>query len=296
MTLNSNQLLSDLVDLIKRASTQLPDDVISAIKKARDNEDCGSRARNTFDTILLNIDLAKKKETPVCQDTGTNIYHVHHPVGVSTKHLEELIKQATILATEQSLLRPNTVDSLTGKNTGNNIGTMAPFVHFEEWEKNEIKIDLLLKGGGSENVSGQFKLPDSKLKAGRDLNGVYKIVLNAINEAQGQGCAPGIIGVGIGGDRTTSMMMAKKQLFRPLDDTNPLAALNELEQKILQDANTLGIGPMGYGGKTTVLGVKIGHLHRLPASFFVSVAYMCWAARRATMTFEVKGEDSSANG
>jgi fumarate hydratase, class I len=284
--INKPELKDKIVELIRLTSTDLPQDIIEALEKARDVEDKDSRAQNVFTMILQNIERSKTKSTPICQDTGTNIYYVHYPVGVSTIEITKLIEEATVEATEKAYLRPNTVDSLTGKNTGNNIGTLAPYIHFEEWEKEEIEIKLMLKGGGCENVSGQYKLPDTKLGAGRDLNGVYKIIIDAVNNAQGLGCAPGIIGVGIGGDRTTSMITAKEQLFRKLPDSNDNPELNTLENKLVKNLNELGIGPMGFGGKTTVLGVKMGHLHRLPASFFVSIAYMCWAHRRKTLTLK----------
>lgn len=279
-----------IVELIKRTSCELAPDVIDAIRKAHATEATGSSAKNVYEMILKNIDLAKEKSVPICQDTGTNIYYVTLPTGVSLREIEKIIRDATVEATEKSILRPNTVDSLTGKNTGNNLGTMAPYVHFDEWDKDEIEIKLIMKGGGSENVSTQYKLPDAALKAGRDLDGVYRCVVDAVNKAQGQGCAPGILGIGIGGDRATSMMVAKKQIFRKLTDKNDNADLQKLEDRLLTNLNTLGIGPMGFGGKTTVLGVKVGHLHRLPASFFVSIAYMCWAARRHTLVYKRSGE------
>jgi fumarate hydratase class I len=142
----------------------------------------------------------------------------------------------------------------------------------------------LLKGGGSENVGFQYSLPHGALNAGRDLDGVRKVVLEGVFKAQGKGCGPGILGVGIGGDRPHSYWVSKEQLFRPLDDVNPDPRLAELEERILREGNELGIGPMGFGGNTTLLGVKVGSAHRLPASFFVSVSYLCWAARRKTMT------------
>lgn len=290
MTVSLTNLKPAIVELIKRTSCELAPDVIAAIKKAHDTETAGSSAQNVYKMILENITLAKEKTIPICQDTGTNIYYVTLPTGVSLREIEKIIREATVEATEKSILRPNTVDSLTGKNTGNNLGTFAPYIHFDEWDKDEIEIKLMMKGGGSENVSTQYKLPDTGLKAGRDLDGVYRCIVDAVNKAQGQGCAPGIIGVGVGGDRATSMMVAKKQIFRKLNDKNENTELDKLENRLLTDLNTLGIGPMGFGGKTTVLGVKIGHLHRLPASFFVSIAYMCWAARRHVLTFKKNGE------
>ncbi|MBO9371018.1 MAG: fumarate hydratase, partial [Chloroflexi bacterium] len=183
--------------------------------------------------------------------------------------------------------RQNAVDSLTGHNTGNNLGIGFPVFHFEEGAPDDpLEVALLLKGGGSENVSIQYSLPYEPLKAGRDLEGVRRVVLDAVHRAQGEGCAPGILGVCIGGDRGTGYTHAKMQLLRPLDDVNPVPELAALEERLLGECNELGVGPMGFGGKTTVLGVKIGAAHRLPASFFVTVAYMCWACRRARM--EVK--------
>jgi len=188
-------------------------------------------------------------------------------------------------------LRPNAVDSLTGENSGDNTGIDYPTMHFHEWDEDEIRVKLILKGGGCENVSTQYKLPNAEVGAGRDLEGVRRVVLDAVNKAQGLGCAPGVLGIAVGGDRGSSYVKSKEQLFRPLDDTNDDPALAEMEKRILDEGNQLGIGPMGFGGKTTLLGVKMGKLHRLPASYFVSVAYMCWANRRASMT--VKGEEIS---
>ena len=277
------------VELIRKAATELPEDVVTAMENARDSEENGSAAKSVLDYMLKNAQAAQENSTPICQDTGTNIHFVTIPEGVSLRKIEAAIADATRIATEKAYLRPNAVDSVTGKNSGDNTGIMAPYYHYEEWDKPEIKIDLMLKGGGCENVSGQYKLPDGKLKAGRDLDGVYKCIIDAINNAQGLGCAPGIAGIGIGGDRASGMIVAKRQLFRNLADTNPDAELAELEERLYVDLNKLGIGPMGFGGMTTVLGVKVGAAHRLPASFFVSLSYACWADRRCTMHFSESG-------
>jgi fumarate hydratase class I len=194
------------------------------------------------------------------------------------------------MATEKAYLRPNAVDSVSGVNSGDNLGDDAfPTIHFEETDGEEIVVDLILKGGGCENVGAQYSLPNSKLGAGRDLEGVRKVVLDTVYQAQGKGCAPGVLGVAIGGDRGSSYYASKEALFRPMDDENPDSKLAQLEERLYQEANQLGIGPMGFGGETTVLGVKARGLHRLPASFFVSVSYMCWAHRRRKMI--VRGDD-----
>jgi len=285
-------LKDQLLELIRLAATDLPADVVDSIKAARENEEEGSAARSVFGMILNNIELARKEATPICQDTGTNIYLVHIPEGVSMRKLTRLIHEATAEAVDKSYLRPNAVDSLTGKNSGNNIGEGQPFIHFEEWDKDYIEFKLMLKGGGCENVSTQYKLPDVGLGAGRDMEGVYKVIVDAVNAAQGLGCAPGILGIGIGGDRTSSHLAAKSQLFRKLTDKNDNPELAEMETRLLADLNKLGVGPMGFGGNTTILGVKMGSLHRLPASFFVSISYMCWAYRRHSMTLKSGGEVS----
>ncbi len=282
-------LTEAFVELIRRASTDLPADVEAALRKAHDSEEPGSAAERALATILENVELARSASTPICQDTGTPIFTVYHPPGTSTSELERQIRNALAIATRRTYLRPNAVDPLTGKNSGDNTGIAFPTIHFHEWEQDELRVSLQLKGGGSENVSIQYKLPYAPLKAGRDLEGVRRVVLDAVNKAQGLGCAPGVLGIAIGGDRGTSYMKAKEQLLRPLDDVNPIPELAALEARLLDEINRLGIGPMGFGGKTTVLAVKIGTAHRLPASYFVSIAYMCWADRRAHM--RVRGEE-----
>jgi fumarate hydratase class I len=190
-------------------------------------------------------------------------------------------------ATRRAYLRPNAVDSLTGANTGDNLGDEHfPTIHFEEIEGHALQIDLMLKGGGCENVGAQYSLPNSALGAGRDLAGVRKVTLDAVHKAQGKGCAPGILGVAIGGDRGSSFAASKETLLRQLDNTNSNPELADLEQRLTDESNQLGIGPMGFGGKTTVLGTKITTTHRLPASYFVSVSYMCWAYRRRRMVVD----------
>jgi fumarate hydratase class I len=278
-------LTNPFVELIRLAATDLRSDVENALRAARDREEEGSAAQGALDTILENIRLARQNSTPICQDTGTPIFYTHYPTGWSTLRLRDQIRQATATATARSYLRPNAVDTLTGRNSGNNLGDDFPSLHFHEWEESHLKVDLMLKGGGCENVGTQYKLPNVTLHAGRDLEGVRRVVLDAVNQAQGLGCAPGIIGVAIGGDRGASYVRSKEQFFRPMGDQNPVPELAELEKRLTEEANQLGIGPMGFGGETTVLGVKVDTLHRLPASYFVTASYMCWADRRRTMIY-----------
>lgn len=282
-------LTDAFVELIRRAAALLPADMERALRKAREDEESGSAAEGALDTILQNVEMSRTKSTPICQDTGTPIFTIHYPLGVSTRTLADQIRRACAIATEKGYLRPNAVDSLTGKNSGNNTGIDFPTMHFEEWDEEGLKVNLILKGGGCENVSTQYELPNSELGAGRTLDGVRRVVLDAVYKAQGLGCAPGVLGVAVGGDRGTSYIKSKQLLLRPVDDTNEEPKLAELEARLLEEGNQLGIGPMGFGGKTTLLGVKVGTLHRLPACYFVSVAYMCWANRRASM--RVVGEE-----
>jgi fumarate hydratase class I len=274
-----------LLELIRRTSTDLPPDVQKALEEAREAETEGSAAQGALDSILENVALARENSTPICQDTGTPIFYVRHPAGWSTSELKAQIRDAVAAATEHTYLRPNAVDTVSGINSGNNLGDDAfPTIHFQETGGDELIIDLILKGGGCENVGAQYSLPDSRLGAGRDLQGVRRVVLDAVQQAQGKGCAPGVLGVAVGGDRGSSYYASKEALFRPLKDENPDAELAALEKRLYNEANQLGIGPMGFGGETTVLGVKLRGMHRLPASYFVSISYMCWAHRRRRMT------------
>ena len=290
VAITEQDLTESFVELIRRAATILPPDVEESLQQASAVEAPGSAAEGALITILNNVELARQYSTPVCQDTGTPIFEVYYPVGVSTRRLEQQIRAACAEATARAYLRPNAVDSLTGKNSGDNTGEDFPSIHFHEWDGEGLYVTLQLKGGGCENVTTQYKLPDAKLGASRDLDGVRRVVLDAVFQAQGKGCSPGVLGVAIGGDRGSGYIKAKQQLLRPIDDVNADDELAELEQTIYEQANELGIGPMGFGGKTSVLGVKIGTQHRLPASYFVSIAYMCWANRHASMTVNAQGE------
>ena len=277
------------VEVIARASTQLPPDVVEALRRGRQREEEGSLAAKALDTVLRNIELAGGTWQPICQDTGTPLVWIHHPVGMSTRMLTSAFEEAVRQATARQLLRPNAVDPLRDKNTGNGAAPGIPTVHCEEWDEDAVEVRMMLKGGGCENVGAQYTLPNPALKADRNLEGVKRCILDAIYKAQGKGCAPGIIGACFGGDRGSGYAESKRQLLRRLDDRNPIPELDAMEQEIFEKANQLGIGPMGFGGVTTVLGVKIGYLGRLPASYFVSVSYMCWANRRAGARFATDG-------
>ncbi len=272
-----------VLELIVKTSTELPPDVRAAMRVARDAEPVGTRSAQALTIIAQNIDLAVDHEGAICQDTGMPTFEVHTPVGANQIWMRQQIREAVAEATRRGKLRPNSVDSITGKNSGDNLGPGTPIVHFDQWEKDAIEIKLILKGGGCENTNAQYALPIELPhlgRADRTLDGVRKCILHAVWHAQGKGCAPGAVGVCIGGDRTSGYTHAKEQLFRTLDDVNPDPRLAELEASIMSSVNKLDVGTMGFGGNVTLIGCKIGALNRLPASFFVSVAYDCWAFRR----------------
>jgi fumarate hydratase class I len=278
-------LTDQILELVRLAATDLPPDVEKSIREAMAREAPDSAARSALQTILTNVELARKNSSPICQDTGTPIFYVYYPEGWSTRKLRQQIEAAVAEATRRAYLRPNAVNAISGKNSGDNLGgEHFPSIHFEEVEGDSLHIDLMLKGGGCENVGAQYSLPNSELGAGRDLEGVRKVVLDAVYKAQGKGCAPGVLGVAIGGDRGSSYYASKEVLYGDLEQANPNPELQAMEERLTEEANQLGIGPMGFGGNTTVLGTKITGLHRLPASYFVSVSYMCWAYRRRRMT------------
>src|SRR6266699_1887433 len=250
---------------------------------AASGETPGTQSSQALDIILSNVDMAVDDEGPICQDTGMPTFFVHTPVGGNQIRIKKAIHEAVAAATGLGKLRPNSVDSLTGKNSGNNLGEETPVIHFEQWEEDGIEVRLILKGGGCENKNIQYSVPcelDHLGRADRNLEGVRKCILHAVWQAQGQGCAPGAVGVCIGSDRAHGYVLAKGELFRTLDDVNPNPALAKLESEIMEEANKLGVGAMGFGGKASLIGCKIGAANRLPASFFVSVAYDCWAFRR----------------
>src|ERR1017187_3158928 len=242
-----------------------------------------TQSSQALDIILTNIDMALDDSGPICQDTGMPTFVIHTPVGVNQIRIKKAIFEAVAEATRLGKLRPNSVDSLTGKNSGNNLGDETPVIHFNQWENEDIEIKLILKGGGCENKNIQYSVPctlDHMGRADRNLEGVRKCILHAVWQAQGQGCAPGAVGVCIGSDRAHGYDLAKAQFFRTLDDVNPNPTLAKLEAEIMEEANKLGVGAMGFGGKVSLIGCKITAANRLPACFFVSVAYECWAFRR----------------
>jgi len=277
------QFFESVLSLVVKTSTDLPPDVRAAMKVAMGQESPSTQSGQALAIIAENIDLASDCEGAICQDTGMPTFEVHVPIGANQVEMRRQIRDAVVEATRRGKLRPNSVDSITGENSGTNLGPGTPIIHFDQWERDDIEVKLILKGGGCENMNAQYSVPvelPNLGRADRNLEGVRKCILHAVWNAQGKGCAPGAVGVCIGGDRTSGYVHAKEQLFRTLDDVNPDPRLAELEASIMGEVNKLGIGTMGFGGRVSLIGCKIGVQNRLPASFFVSIAYDCWAFRR----------------
>ncbi len=280
---------ASLFELIRRTSVDLPTDVEQSLRRANKSEKKDSRARWVLDSILDNVQKARANDAPLCQDTGSLIFYFQVPLGFDTNFLVAATRMAVARATRLGYLRQNTIDALTGESCATNVAHGAPIFYFEQCARTTVDVRLLMKGGGCENVGRQYSLPNTELEAGRDLDGVRRCILDAIVSAQGNGCAPGILGVCIGGDRATGYECSKVQFLRKMDDRSPVKVLGRLEDRILKESKQLAIGPMGFGGNTALLGVKIGALSRLPASFFVTVSYMCWAFRRRGVLLSARG-------
>lgn len=283
----SGHIEQKLLELVIATSTDLPEDVEAALHRAQAKAAPASPEAEAFAAMLENARMARERKLPICQDTGTLLFTIRSPGGINRTAFEDQARSAVAKATAMGVLRQNCVETLSGHNTGNNLGYGSPVFHWHEEDRNDLEVTLMLKGGGSENMGAQYSLPDNSLGAGRDLEGVRRCILNAVFRAQGMGCAPGILGVAIGGDRATGYEESKAQLLRKIGQRSTEPELAALETRILEEANSLGIGPMGFGGKTTILDVFIGARCRLPASYFVSISYMCWCCRRHTMTFEL---------
>lgn len=267
-----------VVELYKKCSISLPDDVIVALKRALREEE-NFLAKKVLEIILENICISEKEKRPICQDTGTPVFYVKCPPHVKQSEIKRIIENATIKATESIPLRPNAVMPFTGKNIGN-----SATVNFKEADY--FRIDLLMKGGGSENIGNVYSLPNQSLRANRDIDGVKKCVFDAVAAAQGTGCPPYVIGVSVGGTREEAAALSKEQLLRKLDDFADDQILSRLEKDLLVAINGLGIGPSGFGGRTTALAVKAASQYRHPASFFVGIAFGCWALRRGCINYE----------
>lgn len=276
------KLRDGIVELYKRVSTSVPADVEDAIKSACASEE-GALAKESLSIMLENIRLARQTSRPVCQDTGIPFFHVKVPRGLSYTEIRNTIREATVKATEKVLLRQNAVDVITEKNSGDNTGAGFPVIHLEDTKDGSLKIDLVLRGSDCENIGQTYRLPLDILRAESDLKGVRRCVLHAIQKAQGKGCPPYVIGIGIGASIDQASALARNQLLRRISDRSEHPVIAELESRLLNEINQLGIGAMGLGGRTTATGVKIGVNHRHVSSYVVDVSVCCWLHRRGRL-------------
>ena len=270
----------NLFELIRRTSTDLPSDVEAALRRGLRREKKGSRGHWAIQSILESATLARKTDVPICQDTGTLMFYFSVPVGTDTNALVARTRAAVAKATRAGYLRQNTLDSVSGAPYETNIAHAAPVFHFQQGARKTFDVRLVMTGAGAENVGRQYMLPDSTIGAECNLEGVRRSVLDAIVQAQGRGCTPVVLGICIGGDRATGYAHAKGQFLHKVGEKSRVGSLARLEERLMREARKLEIGPMGLGGRTTLMGINIGSLSRLPGSFFVSVAFMCWAFRR----------------
>ena len=262
----------------------MPRDVKEALQRAHREEE-SDVGKTQLEAILNNVELAEKTGTPMCQDTGVIIFYVK--AGAQAKGLdkiEEALINATKRATKEVPLRPNSVGILTRKNTGDNTGRYIPYVNWKIVPGDNIELTAFPKGGGSENVCAL-----GMIRPGEGLNGLKKFVVDTVLKAGAKPCPPNILGVGVGGGADIAMKIAKAALLRPIDQPNPDPEIAKLERELYEAANMTGIGPMGLGGKFTVLGVNVDHANRHPASYPVAVAVQCWAARRASARIHPDG-------
>ena len=251
-----SQLQASLLELIRRTSTEIPDDVHRAILTSLENEKKGTIAESAMKIIDQNIALAKNKSQPICQDTGSIIFYVDCPVGFDQMAFTDAAQAAVKEATGKGYLRQNSVDSLTGKNDGTNLGPGSPALHFHQHPSGEVTVKLILKGGGCENVGAQYSLPNTTLEANRDLDGCRKSILDAVLQAQGKGCGPGILGVCIGGDRATGYEHSKIQLLRTLDDRESQSRPGQAGAGHCRDRQQTGHWPDGFRRQDHVAGLQ----------------------------------------
>ncbi len=281
----SQAIKKSVIEALRKAVTELPPDVVEALKKAYEEED-NEAAKAQLKAILDNVEIARKTGKPICQDTGLIIYYVR--VGSRfplIDKLENILVEATREATREIPLRPNSVNPFTGKNSGDNTGRYVPYIHWEIVPGDELWIDVVPKGGGSEAVA-VLKMPPP----GRGLAGVKETVIDAVLNAGAKPCPPTIVGVGIGGGADIATVIAKKQaVLRKIGSKNPDPELAKLEEELYNALNELGIGAMGMGGKHTVLAVHIDYAYRHPATYPVAVVFQCWAARRASIHLKPDG-------
>ena len=287
--MDTKRLTEEIVELIRTAETTLPDDVIKALHQALDRE--RGIARIQIETMLENVRIAKDSARPICQDTGVQTFFVE--IGRDFPNcglLKPCIVNAVRIATKKIPLRPNTFDPFTRENFQDNIGAHIPAITWDFVEGDSVMITAIPKGGGSENMSKLVML-----KPLQGIEGVKDFVIREITQAGGNPCPPTVIGIGVGGGADLAMKLGKKALLRPIGKRHPEKNIAAIEKDLIDEINASGIGPMGLGGKTTVLDVHIEKAPRHPASLPVGMVVQCWADRRAKMKIDRNGNCKRVN-
>jgi len=284
VTLNDHGLKEAVVKALTIAATELPSDVVNALKRAEAAED-SELAKSQLNVILRNVDIAREQSLPICQDTGIQTFSIE--AGVDSPYLGQLQAVLTDVVAEATMsipIRPNTVNPFTGKNPGDNLGRFMPYINWELVEGDEIVMIAFPKGGGSENCC-TLKM----LLPGVGMKGVKQTVVDHIISCGGRPCPPTVVGVGIGGVVDQTMKMAKRAVLREVGVRHPEPVVAILEEELVELINMSGVGSMGIGGRTTVLDVHVEYAFRHPASLPVAILIQCWADRRARVRIAADG-------
>jgi fumarate hydratase subunit alpha len=271
----SEDLIKEVtISLLKNAVTVLPSDIKEGLRGAYEVEE-ESVPKMQLRNILDNIELAESSSIPMCQDTGIQIFYITFGKNMKV-NVENAVREGVKDATKAVPLRPNAVHPISRHNPGDNTGLKMPYINYRFSDEDYMEIAVMPKGAGSENMSALKMLNPSQ-----GLKGIKEFVLDTVISAGGKPCPPTILGMGIGGSADISMKLAKQALLRPIDSHHSEPQIAELENQLKEAINSLGIGPMGLGGKTTVLSVNIEYAYCHTASLPVAINLQCWAARKA---------------
>lgn len=271
----------DIIELYNKLVTQIPPYIENEIRQALEREEKNSLAYDSLEKYLENVRIAREERIPICQDTGIPKFLIKLPKGYSYSEIEKVVLGAMPKATKEAYARESGVDIITNEQRGNQ--GIATF-YFEEWNREYPLVSLLLKGGGSENAGMLFSLPDCNLNADRDKKGIRKCVEYVVKNKVPNACPPVILSIGLGGTRDKAIETSQKLLFRKWGERS--SELGDFEKELYEFSNSLGIGPQGFGGKTSVFDVRIGKLPRHIATYFVDVSVNCWVYRMGNLSYE----------
>ncbi len=281
-----DKLLDALVEAITRSVSQVRTDVDAQLRQSA-NQTTHKLARINLQAITANLDLAKRKKVPLCQDTGVPTFFLE----IGTKFpfsldYTSILETATRKATTSAPLRPNAVIPFTNENSGDNTGHGWPITYASYHSNSRIlRVRFLMKGGGSENCSALFMCSPTIT-----IDAICEKLAKWVIDTRGKPCPPVILGIGIGGDASTCLKLAKESLFQPLNQEPDLPALAEIKREVVKRVNERGLGPMGLGGSPTCLGATIAWAMRHPASFPVGLVVQCHAHRGGEVVVDENGE------